>query len=165
MFIKDSFQNPTGPVVAGTGHRPTNKDEYNTWNRSWKEVRLSIKKELMHLQPKVVLSGMALGYDQVLCECCLELDLPFIAVAPFKGQESVWPIASREKYQDLLCKAKEVVIVSEGGYGAYKMQIRNEWLVNHCDVVLAYYKSGKGGTYNCIEYARGKQKEIIYIDC
>lgn len=38
---------------------------------------------------------------------------------------------------------------------------RNEWMVQECDVVIAYVTHGWGGAAKTLEYARRKKKRII----
>lgn len=155
-------------IIAGTGHRPDklpNKETgYKLPNPTYIKICKEIEKHLLELKPEKVISGMALGYDSYLAFVTLKLGIPLIAAVPFQGQELAWPQASQNAYNALLKRATEVVIVSEGGYSAHKMQIRNEWMVNHCDVLLACYDGSPGGTGNCIKYAKNLNKNIIIID-
>ena len=108
---------------------------------------------------------MALGWDQWAAGVCIELQIPFIAAVPFLGQEKVWPQVSKDIYHALLKKAVETVIVCEGSYANWKMQKRNEWMVDHCDKLIACYNGDlSGGTYNCVKYAQDQNKEIIVIN-
>jgi uncharacterized phage-like protein YoqJ len=49
-------------------------------------------------------------------------------------------------------------------YSAAKMQIRNEYMVNACDKLIAVWDHTPGGTENCVKYAQSINKDIIYID-
>lgn len=96
---------------------------------------------------------MALGVDQDFAWLCTELSIPFTAALPFVGQEDNWPKHSQEWYEWLLIRADDVVVVSPGGYSAAKMQVRNEWMVDHCEKLLAVWDGTGGGTGNCVNYA------------
>jgi uncharacterized phage-like protein YoqJ len=152
-------------IVAFTGHRP---DELGGWdlpNPTYVHVCQQIEKTLKEVQPEKVISGMALGVDQWAANIAVKLNIPFVAAMPFVGQDSVWNAESKKTFQVLLNKSAEQVIVSEGGYTAAKMQVRNEWMVNHCDVLIAVYNGDPtGGTANCVKYAESIGKKIIYID-
>jgi uncharacterized phage-like protein YoqJ len=141
-------------IVAGTGHRPDKIGGYDYYSpqRIW--VRERIRSELIELRPNKVISGMALGVDQDLAQVSIELAIPFLAALPFIGQESRWPKSSQDYYEWLLERADDVVVVSSGGYAPYKMQIRNEWMVDHCDILLAVWDGSDGGTSNCVRYAQ-----------
>lgn len=108
---------------------------------------------------------MALGIDTIVAEVAVELNIPFVAAIPFVGQEKIWKQYQKDKYNSLLSKATEKVIVSSGGYAAYKMQVRNEWMVKNSDLLIAVYNDKKsGGTFNCLQFAHSenKQTSIIY---
>ena len=140
-------------IVAATGHRPDKLGGYE-WEapkREW--VRNQIKDFLVKYQPERCISGMALGVDQDFAFCCIELAIPFTAAIPFVGQENTWPSSSQTFYEWLLERADDVVVVSPGGYAAWKMQVRNVWMVDHCDLVLAVWDGSEGGTANCYRYA------------
>jgi uncharacterized phage-like protein YoqJ len=52
------------------------------------------------------------------------------------------------------------VLVSPGGYAAHKMHVRNKWMVNKCNKVLALWDGSKGGTGNCVSYALSVDRPI-----
>jgi len=43
------------------------------------------------------------------------------------------------------------------------MNDRNEWMVDNSDYVIAVHDGSKGGTYNCIQYAKKNSKEITTL--
>lgn len=148
-------------IIAGTGHRPDKLGGYG-------------HKPLVHLvnlaedwleenKPEKVISGMALGWDYALACAAFNLDIPIIAAVPFKGQESRWPDESQRNYRALLKECEQVVYVCEDGYAVWKMQKRNEWMVDNCDVVLAMWNGSPGGTANCVRYAEKAGKPIVNL--
>lgn len=152
-------------IIAGTGHRPSAIGGYKLPNPTYNKICQEIEKVLLDLKPDKVLSGMALGYDQYLANIARKLKIPFVAVVPFDGQDNNWIPSSKRTYQTLLKLASDIVVVSSGGYSAYKMQIRNQYLVDNCDILLACYNGEKsGGTANCVKYAQSVNKQIIFID-
>lgn len=152
-------------IVAFTGHRPDKLGGYKLPNPTYIKICQKLDKALRELKPSKALSGMALGIDQWAANVCVKLEIPFVAVIPFVGQEKMWPADSQRIYNNLLTKAAEKVIVSEGGYSAAKMQIRNQYLVDNCDLLIAVYNGDKtGGTANCINYAKEIGKKILIID-
>jgi len=65
-----------------------------------------------------------------------------------------------EKYQPKNMKPEHV-----GRHSNPKLQMRNIFMVDHSEIVIAVYNgSGKGGTFNCYEDARKKNKHIIVLD-
>lgn len=151
------FDGP-GLRVAGTGHRPDRLGGYSEPVRrrlvEFASSRLSsIAKES---EIAVVISGMALGWDQALAEAALSLGLRVVAAVPFDGQDATWPPESRRRYRDLLAKTT-IHTVCIGPYKAWKMQARNEWMVDRADVLLALWNGLPGGTGSCMSYAAGKK--------
>lgn len=148
-----------GLIVSGTGHRLDKLGGYASWAYNLL-VHLAIM-ILSALKPKKVISGMAIGWDQALAEAAVRLGIPFIAAIPFKGQESRCPKESQKKYHELLARAAEVVDTSNGqSYHPRLMQVRNEWMVDNSDLVVALFDGTKGGTANCVKYAKRKGARI-----
>jgi len=148
-------------IVAGTGHRPNKLGGYN--NDSYLKL-VKIAEDWIHEnKPTKIISGMAQGWDQALAQAAINLSIPFIAAIPFRGQESVWSYKGQKYYDNLLTKAESVEYICDEGYAPQKMQIRNKWMVDKSDVVLAMWDGTNGGTYNCIKYAQSKEKRIINL--
>lgn len=141
-------------IYAGTGHRP---EELGGYGEDASEKLTDFAICILPLwQPSKLISGVALGWDQALARACSLLGKPWIAAVPFEGQESIWPETAQIAYRELLSKASEIVIVCEGGYAPWKMEKRNEWMVDRAvSGMLALWNGVQtGGTYNCIKYAR-----------
>ncbi len=151
-------------IAAFTGHRPQKLGGFQLPNPTYIRICHRIEDTLRDLRPDKVISGMALGIDQWAAFVAHRLGIPFIAAVPFVNQEAKWPAPSQKLYLGLLKMASEVVIVSEGEYSPAKMQIRNEWMCNHCDKLIAVWDGTPGGTGNCIKYAQSINREIIFID-
>jgi len=113
--------------------------------------------------PRTVITGMALGFDQLVAEECIKRSIPFIAAVPFNTQACMWSKPVQERYLGLLELASEVVVVSEGNYEPWKMFKRNEWIVNNSDLVCAYLQTGDGGTVHTVNLAKKANKVVEYI--
>ncbi len=151
-------------IVAFTGHRPDKLGGYKLPNPTYMRVCKEIDKLLKELKPEKVITGMALGVDQWAAMIAHKLGIPFLAAIPFEKQETKWPEESQKTWRLLRKLASEEVIVSPGGYSAEKLQTRNQWMVDHCDKLIAIWNGSSGGTENCINYAKSIEKEIIFID-
>lgn len=151
-------------IIAFTGHRP-NHPKMGGWDNDTVQIEIMrrIEAALAVLKPDKCISGMALGVDQWAALVCIKMKIPFIAAVPFVGQESIWPDKSKELYKKILEKAEQVEIVSEGGYSVGKLQVRNQWMVDNCDMLVAVFDGSKGGTHNCVKYAEKKGKEVFLI--
>jgi len=155
-------------IICFTGHRPDklpNKETgYNLPNPTYIKICQQLEKLLLSLKPEKCISGMALGWDQYAANICTKLGIPFDAYIPFLGQEKAWPEKSQIIYNNLLAKASNKVVICDGDYAAYKMQLRNEKMVDDADAIIACWNKSPGGTANCINYARSLNKKIIYIN-
>lgn len=150
-----------GGVTAGTGHRPPKLGGYSPGVRGalYRMARQWLEAE----QPGCVISGMALGWDQALAQASYDVGIPWHAYIPFEGQEKAWPETSQATYHELLRHAARKVYTSAPGYAAWKMQRRNEAMVDACTHVLALWDGSEGGTHNCVKYAELKGKPIINL--
>lgn len=148
-------------IVAGTGHRPDKLGGYGY------EVRENLNSVAMDwlVENKVdkVISGGALGWDQALALAAWDLGIYLIMALPFEEFDSKWPPRTREFLKYINKNAQEVVYVCEPGYAPWKMQERNKWMVDRCDLVLALWDGTDGGTANCIKYANSINKPITNL--
>ena len=103
---------------------------------------------------------MALGWDLALAHASVLTGIPFTAAVPCDAQESRWPPSSQAYYRRLLTLSDDVVVVSPGGYKPWKMQVRNEWMVDQCDLLLALWDGSRGGKANCCWYAQRIERPI-----
>lgn len=154
-------------LIAFTGHRPQKLGGFNDATNMRSVIRTEIMKVVDTVCPRTdmaFISGMALGVDTWAAELAIQNNILFYAYVPFIGQEKAWPTASQTYYHCLLSKAHKTIIVTDGTYAAWKMQRRNEAMVNDCNVLIAVWDGSFGGTYNCIKYAQMVHKRIIIIN-
>lgn len=152
---------PLQVILCGTGHRPNKLGGYG--EDVAHNLRIVAGNWLERYGPEKVISGMALGWDQQLALAAIALNIPVIAAVPFSGQEKAWPLASQEVFHFIIDKAADVEVVSAGGYAPWKMQVRNQWMVDNAKIVLALWDGSDGGTANCIRYAESKNKPITNL--
>jgi uncharacterized phage-like protein YoqJ len=129
-----------------------------------------IKREMMKVikaeKPKTMISGMALGVDTIFALLALELEIPLMAAIPCQGQDRMWRQESKDLYKSILDNPLTTVhFVDDGPYTAYKMILRDQWMVNKCDKLLAVWNGDThGGTYQTVKYAKSMRKDIIRIN-
>ena len=146
-------------IVSGTGHRPNKLGGYST--HSFTKLVNIAKEWLIENKTEYVISGMALGWDMALAQASIECDIPLLCAIPFKGQELKWSDEQQLQYKKILRCAFKIVVVCDGEYHPKKMQIRNEWMVDNSNTILAMWDGSAGGTYNCINYANKKRNKNI----
>src|SRR5688572_6694991 len=148
-------------IYAFTGHRPPKLGGYSDKARN--DVGRFASEFLKRTKPKRVISGMALGWDIAIARAALRRGIPLVAAIPFTGQESKWRWVDQVKYREILQEATHVHVASPGGYAVEKMQIRNEWMVDNCDKLIALWDGSDGGTANCIRYAQSLKRPESFI--
>lgn len=169
-----------------TGHRPNKLYGYNLDAYEYKLLAQELTKLLKVLiEEKGVrrfISGGAIGFDTVAFICVDYLKREYegienILAVPFANQYIKWGTVDRDRYFKMKELADEVVYVDTieeykrkndspiGEFSNSKMQRRNEYMVNNSDYIIGLWDSiKKGGTYNCIEYAKNKHtKDNIII--
>lgn len=148
-------------ILAATGHRPDKLGGYgyDVLNK----LTYLAEKYLDEVDPDKIISGMALGWDMAWANAGIRLGYPVIAAVPFEGQERMWRNESKKDYFKLLDQCSEIIYVSDPGYAVWKMQKRNEWMVDNCDIVVALWNGTQGGTANCIKYANKVNKPIVNL--
>lgn len=156
-------------TIAGTGHRPNKlgfewelKGPYS--ERIYDEIMIKIKQ----YTPDSIISGVALGFDMVLAFAAINNNIDLIAAVPCLRQDLKWSKYCKELYRKILKGAKTVHYVSNMPYFKGCMDRRNEWMVDQLveddDLLLGCYNGTNGGTHNCIEYAKKKNKNIEIIN-
>jgi uncharacterized phage-like protein YoqJ len=156
----------TNRIACGTGHRP--QDLPCKWDKMhpWKLNKINqLSNLLIEKPPAKIITGMALGWDSWLAYVALKLKIPLLCYVPFKGQESRWSDEQKKFYQKTLDLADSVRYICDEGYAPWKMQKRNEAMVNDSDVVLALWNPEKkyGGTFNCLSYALKCTKPVANL--
>lgn len=131
--------------------------------------------------------GGALGIDQMAFEICytlkystlklnpckieLELAIPFKKqVSKWFGKDDIDRFYTHQQQADVVTFVDTVKDyeyiggISIGDYHPAKMQIRNRYMVNNSDIVIAVWNGTKGGTANCVNYAKKQGKNIVIIN-
>lgn len=154
-------------ALAITGHRPEKLGGYKP-NPLGRAVQRELRAKIEELRPAKLYQGMANGVDRWSGWISWQLRVPFVAVVPFNGQERKWPMEKQREYHELLSNAAEVVTLFDPPTSrkdaAEKLQKRNEWMVDHCDTLLAVWDGSDSGTGNCVRYAARVGRRIVRID-
>ena len=144
-------------IVAATGHRP---QKLTGWSRGGETELMDIAiVRLLDLDPKKVITGMALGWDQVVACAALRMGIPVIAAVPFPQQPDPWRPTQKLLYSHILERCAEVHMLADH-YSAHNLQKRNEWMVDHSDRILALWDGKPGGTANCVVYACNREVPV-----
>ena len=158
-------------TMSVTGHRPSKLYGYNLEHIGYIRMKEFFISYIVDGGFTHCISGMALGVDTVFALAVLEakedypdLNITLECALPCLNQECRWMVPSQLMYHDILSRADKITYVSSKPYDNSCMQDRNEYMVNHSDVVLAIWDGTSGGTSNCVRYARKVQKEVDIIN-
>lgn len=179
-------------IVSFTGHRPNKLGTgYSITNErvvSYSNMLKEVLRPLIQNEGAChFISGGAIGIDQIAFWTVHSLKKEFVGITnelaiPFIKQHTAWKNAELVGwYHKMKEHADKVIYVDElglqdsryfsgnspyslGEYSAKKMQIRNEYMVDHSDVVVAVHDGSSGGTGNCVRYAESQDKRIIRLN-
>ena len=138
---------PEGRRLVVAGHRPPELGGYRP-NPVADRVRARLAEVLAakrQVHPDlVVLTGMGLGTEQLAAEAALEVEVPYVAVLAFPGQDAVWPAAARERFAALVDKAHAQVLLRDRtptGKQAVSAALarRDAWLARHAEEALVVW--------------------------
>lgn len=140
-----------------TGHRP------EKLNCNFSEIRYQIEDSIDCAVSKgytTFISGLARGVDLWAADIVMHKGLKLVAAVPFKGykicdSEFSWLL------RDVLENADEVHYCSEK-YSKISYIIRDQWMVNNSNLVIAVYHGVPGGTEQTLAYAKKTGKDILY---
>jgi hypothetical protein len=149
-------------ILGVTGHRPSSLPGADRFERRILEERLlvfatSFLEQCPFGRPDEVITGMAEGWDMAVADACIALDIQFCAAVPFAGQEQRWGPRSQERYRALLQRAARVEVL------ATSYLKRDEWIVDHCNALVALCGKKTGGSAYTIAYAEQWRVPVINI--
>lgn len=112
------------------------------------------------------LCGMAEGFDLLALDCLADLKqrypLYLEACVPYRGFARRRSPKAIEEYNRLLSWCdRETVLFPSYRKGCYLL--RDRYMVDCADVVLAYCKKETGGTAYTVNYARGKGLSVLFV--
>ena len=114
-------------------------------------------------------SGMAMGFDIVAAEAvlllregCKTASIKLICALPYIEQAAAFTGDWKKRYEDILSKADEVVLISDQYYKSC-YQKRNMFMVDNSDFVITWFDGKPGGTKNTLAYAARKGARIINL--
>lgn len=151
-----------------TGHRSYKLGLDNSASlnlkKKLKEVILGMAEEGIN----VFYTGMAQGIDLWAAAAVIEVrreknNVRLISAVPFYGQENGWSLQDRVEYLRILDACDESYILSTSYYPKCYF-VRNEFMVDRCERVLAVYNGKGGGTKYTVDYALRQEKQVVIIN-
>jgi hypothetical protein len=160
-------------VVGVTGHRklPDEKTAALAVHSALKQIR-----EKLPAQPNTpvcftVLSPLAEGADRLVASEILthEKDAQLEVVLPFDKDEYVKDFpGTRAEFESLLGRSKRTKQLGGKNTREQRYTSVGRYVVDHCDVLIALWNgqpaAGKGGTGEIVQYARGTDCPLLWIN-
>ena len=160
-----------GLTCCFTGHRPEKLGferggaaETELKNRiSGAILRMIQERDALHF-----ISGMALGVDTYAAQSVLKLreiypEITLECAVPCRGQEKRWKKEDRDVYAEILSRADKVTVLQDR-YTPFCMQLRDAYMVESADIVLAVWDGGaSGGTAYTVRCAEKLGKPVVIL--
>ncbi|MDE5577532.1 MAG: DUF1273 domain-containing protein [Oscillospiraceae bacterium] len=163
---------PDGKTVCFSGHRPEKlPDEGSDRSQVIRTLKSILYKEIIDSAENgctTFITGLARGVDLWAGEMIMELKakgmpLKLVAAAPYKAHGNSFKGRDKFILGNILLKADEVVYVSEN-YTRECMRLRNEYMVNRSDKLIAVVSDYRSGTGQTIRYAERCRIEVKIIN-
>ena len=147
-----------------TGHRPgkLDIDEEEVKKLLEKAVDDAISKGYV-----TFITGMAMGTDIWAAEIILKRkkknkEIHLVCALPHPDFDSRRSLSEKTKFNRILRKADIVKEINDHYFpGCY--QVRNQWMVDRSNLVIAVFNGERGGTKNTIDYAGGKGICVVNV--
>ncbi|MDD4510309.1 MAG: SLOG family protein [Oscillospiraceae bacterium] len=140
---------------------------------------IKLKNELLHQVERLYLqrgitefyAGGAVGTDQWAAEAVLSLrkkhsDIHLHIIVPFRRQSERFTSEQKRRYEKS-CKKADTVVILQEDYSDNCFFIRNDYLVERGDVLIAVYdraSKARSGTGYTVNRAIAKNRNIIFIN-
>ena len=137
-----------------TGHRP---DKIELGEKEIKPLLEKAIDEAISEGFVTFITGMAMGTDIWAAEIVLDRkkknkNLHIICALPHPGFESRRNFTEKIRFSKIIKKADLVKEINDHYFtGCY--QVRNEWMVDRSNLVIAVFNGQKSGTKNTVDYA------------
>lgn len=162
-------------TCAVTGHRPGKLllGPENSVASCWLRKKLHL--QLLELYDKGVrrfLLGGALGVDLWTAELLVFMqkgtyftDVKIVLVLPFKGYDQRWKEQDRERMKVIRDHSIQTILVGDGQDPNLCYRLRNQYLVDHADCLLAVYNPvfSRSGTGMTLRYGEKKGIPIFHL--
>jgi uncharacterized phage-like protein YoqJ len=160
-------------VLVATGHRPPTLGGYDSQVED--ALKRLAQKVLEKHDPFTVVSGMALGWDQAIAQAAVDQGRALVAVVPFAGYSTRWPLAAQKRYHKILNSAQMVQHVFNKQPDATQISIamkrRNVVMLEFAEatpdhvVTALWNREPRGGTAHCVGAAQARALRVVnYYD-
>lgn len=144
------------------GHRPEKLKSDALAVRGWMNDQIY---DALAAGYRTFITGMAMGVDlwaadQILTKRKLYENVHLIAVAPWPGFSARWSDEWKALYNKVWEQADHRVMLSDHYY-AEVFRDRNQWMINHSNMMIVWHNGMTGGTADMITYAKEKGLAVV----
>ncbi len=118
---------------------------------------------------RTFLSGGAIGFDLIAAEEVLRFkeshsDVSLVIVIPFDDHDKKYSDEDKQRYGRVKILSDSVIVINQEGYSLAAYHMRNDFLVNNCNHLIAYSNGHGRGTISTINKAlkRGVMVTNLY---
>ena len=90
--------------------------------------------------------------------------IKLIIARPFPSQPNRWSLEARRHYEKILQQADRIIETNDDPYAPWKLQKRNEWMIDNSDATIAVWDGEPGRTGSTVGYAQIQGKPVLVID-
>lgn len=136
-----------------------------TYNPKYFEDVMEVMEEVMDIMDFPITYayvGGAIGVDMFAAEYCIKKNIPYTIVLPFKFHTLTrfWDGESRKRLCNIIDKADDVFVLGDS-YSKNLYHERNKYLVDSCEILLAFPTKGSKGTFKTISLAKEIGKRFM----
>jgi len=161
-------------TICFTGNRPARLPWKNNEDCSlcvdFKQRLNKLLEIFIEKGAKRFIIGGALGFDTIAGEAVLAFrdnlryKITLELAIPCVDQTSKWKQEDIERYNEIKMRVDKVTYVSDKPYSPECYAVRNKYMVDNSDVVVACMFAKRGGTMQTFNYATKTDKNIIIIN-
>lgn len=116
---------------------------------------------------RIFITGGALGFDTLAAQTVIRYklshhDVKLNIVIPCKNQSDMWSPSQISLYEYTLSNADEVVYMTDE-YEDGCMRLRNQYLADQCDLMIAYVSRPYSGAAQTVRMAERAGKKVYNI--
>lgn len=110
------------------------------------------------------ITGGAVGLDSLAAEFAMSHGIELWLILPFppKIMNLKWSQSQKDVLKASVAYSKKFSVLSPI-YDVSIYQLRNERMVDLSDMVAAFWDGSRGGTGNCVRYARSVGRKMVYL--
>lgn len=160
-------------TIAFTGHRPDKLGGYEWDSTQNLKIMERLKSIILDYQADTYIFGGAMGIDMMAFHICYknksQLQCALQVAIPFEQQCKYYKNFYQCLYRRQCARADQLIYVDElpryeGVTFKEKLQKRNQYMVDHADLIIAVWNGSNSGTKNCIDYAKKRNKPIVILN-